>query len=401
MTPPGETSVVHDTTPLPQFASIVHLAQQLVRIPSRAGEDAPEPVIEPLRGWLEQHGVPATPLHSPAGALVAVVGEVNGAGPGPSYCLNACLDTAPFGDLTAWSRPPTSGEVADGLLHGRGAADSKLGAAIFAHLAAEFASAPDTFSGRLLVLFDADEHTGTFGGARAFLERYPEIDGVMIGYPGSDAIIIGARGFYRATLTVHAAGGHSGARSRQGPNAVDKAASLVQLLREARLPEQTDPDFPLTPALTVTGIRGGDSFSTIPDRCQVLVDIRLTPRFGAHDARKLLDDLLTSVDRDHQTARPTQIQEFETWPAYRLAEGEPVARALIEAAREHCHPSIAPRVCGPSNIGNLCAAHGIPATCGFGISFTNIHAPDEAASTADVPVVYRTYRSATRKLLSA
>src|SRR5207248_1810719 len=82
-----------------------------------------------------------------------------------------------------------------------------------------------------------------------------------------------------------------------------------------------------------------------------------------------------------------------------LADDEPVARALLEAAREHFDPSIGPRVCGPSNIGNLCAAHGIPATCGFGVAFTNIHAADEAGSTNDVPVVYRTYRTATRKLL--
>src|SRR5436853_639493 len=97
---PREGPMARDASPLPQFASIVDLAQQLVRIPSRAGEDSSEPVIELVQGWLHRHGVPATTLHSAEGDPVAVVGEVSGAGPGPTYCLDACLDTAPFGDPT-------------------------------------------------------------------------------------------------------------------------------------------------------------------------------------------------------------------------------------------------------------------------------------------------------------
>jgi succinyl-diaminopimelate desuccinylase len=95
--------------------------------------------------------------------------------------LNACLDTAPFGDLASWMRRPTSGDIARGVLFGRGAADSKTGAAIFAHLGIEFAAGGSALAGRLLILFDAAEHTGRFGGARQFLETYKPIDGVMIG----------------------------------------------------------------------------------------------------------------------------------------------------------------------------------------------------------------------------
>ena len=50
--------------------------------------------------------------------------------------LDACLDTAPFGDEAAWTYPPASGQITRGWLHGRGSADSKAGAAIFAHVAA-------------------------------------------------------------------------------------------------------------------------------------------------------------------------------------------------------------------------------------------------------------------------
>jgi succinyl-diaminopimelate desuccinylase len=59
----------------------------------------------------------------------------------------------------------------------------EIAVAIFSHLAAELARTPEQLHGRLLVLFDADEHTGGFGGARAFLAKHPEVAGAMIGIP--------------------------------------------------------------------------------------------------------------------------------------------------------------------------------------------------------------------------
>jgi succinyl-diaminopimelate desuccinylase len=58
--------------------------------------------------------------------------------PALTYCLDACLDTAPFGDLIAWDHPPTEPHIVDGWLQGRGAADCKIAVAIFSHLAADF-----------------------------------------------------------------------------------------------------------------------------------------------------------------------------------------------------------------------------------------------------------------------
>ena len=43
----------------------------------------------------------------------------------------------------------------------------------------------------------------------------------------------------------------------------------------------------------------------------------------------------------------------------------------------------------------------VDATCGFGVSYCNIHAPNESASVADIPAVYRVYRDAVCKLLRA
>ena len=126
--------------------------------------------------------------------------------------LDACLDTAPFGDESAWRQSPTSGVTADGWLHGRGSSDSKAGAAIFAHILARLKSAASRWAGSVVLLLDVDEHTGAFGGAKAFFEdpAAPRVDGVMIGYPGPDHVVTGGRGVLRARLHVHGVAGHSG-----------------------------------------------------------------------------------------------------------------------------------------------------------------------------------------------
>jgi len=125
--------------------------------------------------------------------------------PGPRYVLDACLDTAPFGDEAAWTYPPTSGAIDGGWLHGRGACDSKAGAAIFAHVAAHLLPVSDRLAGSLVLLFDVDEHTGHFRGAWAYFQGADvpgRVDGVMIGYPGPDYVVHLRRGVPASTCTA-------------------------------------------------------------------------------------------------------------------------------------------------------------------------------------------------------
>lgn len=77
--------------------------------------------------------------HHRAGHLVGLLVEIPGGRPGPWWTLDACVDTAPYGDETAWSFPSACGDIVDGWLRGRGSADSTLAAAMFCHIAADLA----------------------------------------------------------------------------------------------------------------------------------------------------------------------------------------------------------------------------------------------------------------------
>jgi len=365
--------------------NLVALLTALVRIPSRGGIDPPGPVLDLLGGWLSDHDLAPERLTDADGEVVGLACRIEGASPRPHYVLDACVDTAPFGDESAWSRSPTSGEVVDGWLHGRGAADSKAAVAVFAHLGAALRR-ERALPGTLTLLFDADEHTGNFGGARAFFGRRSDVDGVMIGYPGIDEMVIGGRGVLRVGITVRGTAAHSGSRRPAAANAVVLAAELVTRLAALPLPDP-DADLGLPPKLTVTAISGGQGFSTVPATCRVAVDVRLTPSFGAERAIALL-----------RTVAP-DLEVLQHWPAYRLAEDAPVRQALGSAATEELGRPVPAVVAGPSNIGNYLAGLGIDATAGFGVRHAGLHAVDERIDLATLEPVRRVYERAVRALL--
>ena len=386
-----------------QAASVIELAQALIRQPSRGGVDTYEPVLSVLEGWLAARALAHRRLRDPGGQVVGLLVEIAGGRPGPWWTLDACLDTASFGDESAWTFPPTVGDVAEGWLRGRGAADSKLAASAFCHIAADVAPHAGALRGGLAVLLDVDEHTGGFGGARAYLED-PDVAtpaGVMIGYPGLEDIVVGGRGLWRATVSVYAASGHSGS-SRNLVGAVTRAARLVQLLDAADLPGSppAGAQFPLPPKLSVTAIHGGEGFSVAADRCDLNVDVRTTPAFDAHDAETLVRKAVAELDADLPGPAPTALAPVACCPPSQLHPGQQPAAALIEAAAA-MGLSVRPKVAGPSNIGNLLAGEGIASTAGFGVTYEGLHGTDERARLADLPQVYAVYHRAVLDLLDA
>jgi succinyl-diaminopimelate desuccinylase len=154
------------TRGLGPLTSVVGLAGELIRRPSRAGLDGHAAVLAVLEDWLTTRGLPCRRLHDGTRRPVALLVEIADGRPGPLWTLDACVDTAPFGDERAWSVPPAAGEVVDCRIRGRGPADSKLAAALFCHIAAELHGRAGELRGGLAVLLDAAEHTASGAPAR-------------------------------------------------------------------------------------------------------------------------------------------------------------------------------------------------------------------------------------------
>jgi succinyl-diaminopimelate desuccinylase len=87
------------------YDALVKLTRDLARVPSRGGIDPLRAGTECMAAWLTEHGLSCRRLARPGGATVALTCEVPGGRLGPRFVLDACLDTAPFGDEAAWTYP--------------------------------------------------------------------------------------------------------------------------------------------------------------------------------------------------------------------------------------------------------------------------------------------------------
>ena len=383
--------------------SITELIRTLVRIPSRAGEDDLAPICHRVEDWLRGRSIDFKVLQGQAGERLGIYCEIAGATPGPWTVLNATLDTAGFGEPASWTFGPTEAHVADGWLHGRGSADSKAAVALFAHLLLEV-QLDRRFAGRIGALFDCDEHSGRFGGARAFFDHPhdehgpPRPDGVLIGYPGMNQIVAGGRGFLRCRLQVHGIAAHSGSAHERGINAVSRALALGQRLQALPLPAGDD-DFALPPQVTITGMRGGgEGFSQIPDLCELKLDMRLTPTFTDAAAREAVRSVVGEVDAQCPQVQRTEIHWHDGWPAYRVPDSHALVSAMRAACRAQLGADMPVAIVGPSNIGNYLSSLGVPALCGFGVRDEGIHAANERIELATIEPVYKVYRDALQRL---
>lgn len=382
-----------------ELNSIIALLGELVAHPSCAGVHSPEPVLQVVSDWLRSRAIAHEWLRDEAGQPLGLWGEIRGGRPGPTYLLDATADTAPFGDPAAWRHPPDRATVADGWMFGRGCADSKAGIAVFCHVVADLMPRAPQLAGTLGFVFDAEEHSGSFAGIRRYMATRGDapLDGVMIGYPGNERLVTGARGFLRARLTMHGLGAHSGSSGNRGVNAIDRARALLDTLAANPLPA-ADETFPLPPKLTPTAIRGGGSFTLVPDHCDLDLDLRLTPAFDDATARQLIETAVARLDADG-AAPATDIEWLPGWPAYQIGPDHPMVRALAEAAGEAFGHAMPLAVVGPSSIGNYLATLGVPATAGMGVTYRNIHAPDESVLLASLAPTFLAYRNALMRLL--
>ena len=191
--------------------NIIETTKELIAIPSQGGIDSPNAILNYLKNKCRQLGLPTDILMFDDREVALAIPIINNPAV-PVYLLSAVVDTAPVGELASWDSDPFAPTIKDGWLYGRGAADSKVGAAMFLELVGHIKQ-----NGKNVIIhFDADEHTGKFYGAQALLEKYPNIAGGVLAYPGNEKLIIGSRGFYRAIAHIRGKAEHSGSRMYKG-----------------------------------------------------------------------------------------------------------------------------------------------------------------------------------------
>ncbi len=313
-----------------QEDELVEVCRQLVRInsvnpPGNEGEIAGF-VAEFLRNaGLEVEIV----SHAPQRA--SVLARLKGSGEWPGLLFSAHLDTVPVG-VEKWVHDPFAGELSDGKIWGRGAADMKGGLAAVMLAAKALARAQVPLRGDLVLALTADEEVNGLG-AIALSERadLQPLQAIFVAEPSANEIFIAEKGILWLELVTHGKTAH-GSMPELGRNAVMMMVKLLQELEELSIPFEPHPllgGF----SMSVNSISGGVKANVVPDYCVATVDMRTVPGQDHADIFRQIKALIEELGQRDAEFR-AELKVINDWPPVVTAPDEPVVQRFNAALAE-------------------------------------------------------------------
>ncbi len=202
---------------MPEIVDPVALTQALIRCASVTPADTGAQGV--LAQALEGLGFRCAALRFEAAGEAPVDNLFARLGDGtPNFGFAGHTDVVPVGDAEAWTRDPFAGELADGVIYGRGASDMKGAIAAFVAAVSRFLAARGgNLDGSISLLITGDEEGPAVNGTIKMLDwmtaHGERLDMCLVGEPTNpanlgDMIKIGRRGSLSCTLSVDGTQGH-------------------------------------------------------------------------------------------------------------------------------------------------------------------------------------------------
>ena len=202
----------------------------------------------------------------PGGGEV-VVGRLTGRG-SKAVMLIAHYDTVHPAGILQTEPVRTEGN----RLYGPGVADSKGGIGLMLHAVQVLQRLGEAPWGRLTLLFNPDEETGSRGSGPIIQQLAAGHDTVLSFEPTlavRDSVLTGASGTANAILEVKGRAAHAGVEPEAGRNALIELAHQI-----LQLSDLSDPASGLS--LNWTVARAGDARNVIPASATATADVRMT-----------------------------------------------------------------------------------------------------------------------------
>ncbi|NNF52250.1 MAG: acetylornithine deacetylase [Gammaproteobacteria bacterium] len=249
-------------------------------------------VSDHLAGWLEAMNfnvhVQAVPGHAEKCNVIAT----RGAGP-DALVLAGHTDTVPY-DIDGWTADPFRARRNDGRLYGLGSCDMKGFFAIV--LEALRDTSPARQKKPVVVIATADEESGMAGARELVAQGEQPGRHVLIGEPTKLVPVRAHKGIFMLRIVVHGRAGHS-SNPALGRSALDGMQAVLNALcdlREDLARRYSDARFAVpAPTLNFGRISGGDNPNRICARCELDIDMRLTPGMHLEAARS---EIIRAVD---------------------------------------------------------------------------------------------------------
>ena len=374
----------------------IELTRALIRCPSVTPVD--EGALDVLQAALVALGFACTRLPFGEGAdrvdnLYARLGDA-----APNFCFAGHTDVVPVGERSAWSVDPFGGELKDGTLYGRGAADMKGAIAAFVAAVARFkATRGGDIPGSISLLITGDEEGDAVNGTvkvLGWLKQTGEaIDDCLVGEPTNpealgEMIKIGRRGSLTAHLTVRGVQGHT-AYPHLADNPVHRLARILVAITAEPLDAGSDHFQPTTLQVSTVDV-GNAASNVIPGEARATFNVRFSDKHTSESVIAWLHERCAAA-MEHQGKSGDAAYELDVrvsgesflTPPGRLAE-------LVRDAVGEVTGG-APEF---STAGGTSDARFIKDHCPvveFGLVGQTMHKADERIATADIEALTEIY----------
>jgi succinyl-diaminopimelate desuccinylase len=359
----------------------VDLTRALVRRPSVTPDAAA--ALEVVAAALRAAGFTCEllrfeqPETAPVDNLFAKLGDGH-----PHLVLAGHVDVVPPGDPARWSVDPFAGEIRDGMLWGRGAADMKSGVAALVAAAARHVARHGLKHGAISFLITGDEEGVAVNGTARLVawarERGERFDHCVLAEPTSlerlgDTAKIGRRGSLSGSLTVRGRQGHT-AYPQRADNAAHRIVAMLQALLAEPIDAGTTHFEPSDLQLTSIDI-GNPATNVIPGEARARFNIRYNDSQNAASLEHWLRARLDAVGGSYRLELASSGDAFITEPG-RLSD---LLSASVEGVTGR-RPALA-------TSGGTSDARFIKDHCPvieFGLVGATIHQVDERVAVADI-----------------
>lgn len=380
----------------------IDVLQALIRCPSVTPEEGGalevlETLLKPLGFTVERM------VHTEAGTPDIENLYARAGSSGPHLMFAGHSDVVPVGQTSDWTHAPFSGEIADGMLYGRGAVDMKGGIACFIAAYARLVSDKAVPQGSVSLLITGDEEGPAVNGTVKLLqwaaERGERWDACLVGEPTNpnllgDMIKIGRRGSVSGTVTVRGVQGHA-AYPHLADNPVRGALRFAESLMTPAFDEGSESFQPSNLEVTTIDV-GNPATNVIPASASFKFNIRFNDRWTAETVQAEILRRLDAAATD-ATLRPGRGPM-----AYEMVWSERPSHVFLTrsnsliASLSGAIETVTGRTPSLSTTGGTSDARFIKDYCPvveFGLVGQTMHMVDERVAVSDLETLTEIYRT--------
>ncbi|CAK7271016.1 hypothetical protein SEPCBS119000_004383 [Sporothrix epigloea] len=275
--------------------------------------------------WLEHRDI-ETHWVEPTKGRPSVVGIVRGSGGGKSLLLNGHIDTV---TCLSYEGDALAGEIRDGKVFGRGAADMKGG--IAAALIALAKAKALGLRGDVIFTGVADEEATSLGTSDVLAAGW-RADAAIVSEPTNMELVYGHKGFVWLEVDVFGVAAH-GSRYDLGVDAIARAGYFLVALDKYAQRLQADDGTGFRPSVHASIVKGGEEVSSYPTCCTVTLERRTLEGETAASVQREMEELLATVATELPDFGYKVRTTFER-PAYQLALDHPFAKLVTETLEQ-------------------------------------------------------------------